>query len=213
VAAAYAFLAGYRCRAPGQAGMTIAEVARDLGYPLPPGRADAAVAAAGGAWMLRTRRRDSETAWLVVHGERARDQVWGAAARAGCLVTPAATIPLDEASPGARAMIARALQHGWDVAHIRRGHGEKVTAGNPDASEQVSQLWDASGRLVRDDDLEKIESFPRPRCGRPAGRPVPEPPGTVTCAFPGGPAAAPGKSSRARTGNRAADGRRGTRAL
>lgn len=36
VAAAYAFLAYYQCTAPGEAGMTTAEVARDLGYSCAP---------------------------------------------------------------------------------------------------------------------------------------------------------------------------------
>ena len=208
VEAAYAFLADYQCAAPGDMGMTVTEVAGDLGYPLPAGRADAAVATAGTTWMLRTSRGDNETSWYAVHGARARDQVTGAAAQTGCLVTPNSTVPLDEASPGARAMITLALQYGWDVAYIHQDQGERVTARNPDAGEQVSQLWDARGRLVRDDNLEKIDSVPRPRCTRAAGRP-PGPPGPVACAFPEGPAAVRQKGNRTgRTRNQAASGHR-----
>lgn len=83
VEAAYAFLTGCGCAAPEDAGMTIAEVARDLGYLLPPGRA-----AVGTTWTLRASRRDGQEHWYAVHGTRARDRTTAEATRDGYQVTP-----------------------------------------------------------------------------------------------------------------------------
>jgi hypothetical protein len=198
VEAACAFLAGYQCAAPGDAGMTIAEVARDLGYPLPAGRYVAAVAAAGTTWTLRTSRGDGQAHWYAVHGTRARDWTAAAAARDGYLVTPASTVPPGEAapaeaSPGARAMVTFALQHGWDVAYIRQDQAEQVTALNPETPDhQVSRAWDARGHLTRHGGLEKIRSRPRPHCAPALG-----PAAAGACEFPERPAAVPRKSGRA----------------
>ncbi len=105
-------------------------------------------------------------------------------------------------------MITLALQHGWDVAYIRRARGEQVTALNADIpGERVDQAWDAAGRLVGGDDLAKIGTRPRPRCA-----PTPGLLASAACEFPGGPAAAPRRGSRpARPGNRAAMPRRAPR--
>ena len=210
VEAAYAFLAEYQCTAPGDAGMTIAEVARDLGYPLPPARADAAVTAAGTTWTLQATRGDGQAHWYAVHGSRARDWTTAEATRGGYQVTPAVALPPAEAPPagasaGARAMVTLALQHGWDVAYIRRPGGEQVTALNADIpGEQVDQAWDATGRLVGGDDLEKIKARPRPHCAAAPGLPAP-----AAREFPEGPPAAPRRESRpARPGTRPASTRR-----
>jgi hypothetical protein len=197
VEAAYAFLADYQCAAPEDAGMTIAEVARDLGYPLPPARCGVAVAAAGATWTLRASRRDGKEHWYAVHGSRARGWTTAAAARDGYQVTPATAVPPAEASPGAREMIAIALQNGWDVAYIPRNQGEQVTALNPDTpGHQVSQVWDARGRLTRPGDLEKIRSRPRPRCAPWPGLPASESPDPVGCEFPDPPATSPPRPQR-----------------
>ena len=81
-------------------------------------------------------------------------------------------------------MITLALQHGWDVAYIRRPRGEQVTALNADIpGERVDQAWDATGRLVGGDDLVKIGTRPRPRCAAAPGLLAP-----AACEFPeGGP--------------------------
>jgi len=210
VEAAYVFLAGYRCTAPGDVGMTIAEVARDLGYPLPAARSDAAVTASGTTWTLQASRGDAEAHWYAVHGSHARDWTAAAATRGGYQVTPAVALPSAEASPpgaspGARAMVTLALQHGWDVAYIRTPRGEQVTALNADIpGERVDQAWDATGRLTGGDDLVKIGNRPRPRCTAAPGRPEP-----AAREFPDAPAAAPRRGSRpARPGTRRAMPRR-----
>jgi hypothetical protein len=210
VEAAYAFLADYQCTTPAAAGMTTAEVARDLGYPLPPARSDTAVTAAGTTWTLRASRGDGQEHWYAVHGSRARDWTAAEAARGGYLVTPATAVPPAEASPAeaslsASAMVTLALQHGWDVAYVRRHQGEQVTAHNPDTlDQQVSQTWDARERLTRPGDLEKIRSRPRPRCAPALGLPAPDSPGQVGCGYPERPAATPRKADRAATtGNQA----------
>ena len=205
VEAAYVFLAEYQCIAPEDAGMTIAEVARDLGYPLPPARSDSAVTAAGTTWTLQATRGDSQAHWYAVHGSHARDWTTAEATRGGYQVTPAVACPPTEAfpagaCPGARSMITLALQHGWDVAYIRRPWGEQVTALNADIpGERVDQAWDATGRLVGGDDLVKIGTRPRPRCATAPGLLA-----SAACEFPEGPAAAPRRSSRARPGTRRA---------
>lgn len=203
VTAACAFLAGYGCARPEDAGMTIAEVARDLGYPLPPGRAEAAVTAAAGAtWGLRTTRGDGEVAWYAVHGTRARDHVAAAAAQDGWQVT-SGEIPLSEASAGARDMIALALEHGWDVAYTCRAGGEQVTARNPNAGPGISQSWDARGRLAsRPAQVERITASPRPLY-MPAGPAAFGPSGPAARGLPEGTAGARqkgGRSARARNG-------------
>ena len=210
VEAAYVFLAEYQCTAPGDAGMTVAEVARDLGFPLPPARSAAAVSAAGTTWTLRGTRGDGQAHWYAVHGSRARDWTTAEAWRGGYQVTPAVALPPAEASPagaspGARAMVSLALRHGWDVAYIRWPGGEQVTALNADIpGERVDQTWDATGRLVGGDDLVKIEAGPRPRCATATGLPAP-----AAREFPEGPAAAPRRRSRpARPGTQPAITRR-----
>jgi hypothetical protein len=198
VEAAYVFLAEYGCTGPGDVGMTIDEVARDLGYPLPAGRSDAAVTAAGTTWTLQATRRDlGQAHWYAVHGSHARDWTTAEATRGGYQVTPAVALSPAEASPagaspGARAMVTLALQHGWDVAYIRGPRGEQVTALNADIpGERVDQAWDATGRLVGGDDLVKIGNRPRSRCAVAPGAP-----GPVACEFPQGLAAAPPRGSR-----------------
>jgi hypothetical protein len=213
VEAAYVFLAGYQCTAPGDAGMTVAEVARDLGFPLPAARSAAAVAAAGTTWTLSASRGDGQGHWYAVHGSHARDWTAAEATRDGYQVTPAVALPPAEAfppgaSPGARAMVNLALQHGWDVAYIRRPRGEQVTALNADIpGERVDQAWDARGRLVGGDDLVKIGSRPRPRCAAAFTMP-----GPAACDFPDEPVARPRSASRpGRPGNRTASTRRAPR--
>jgi hypothetical protein len=215
VEAAYAFLAAYQCTAPGDAGMTVTEVARDLGYPLPPARADAAVTAAGTTWTLRASRGNGKARWYALHGTRARDRIAADLASDGYQVTPATAIPPGEAAPaeastGARATVNLALRYGWDVVYIPHARGETVTALNTDTRDgQVSQAWDRRGHLVRGDDLDKIGSRPRPRCAAAPGLPGPGSPGPAALEFPAGPAATPRKGRRtAGPGNPAASARR-----
>ena len=214
VAECYAFLGRYGCAAPEDAGMTIAEVARDLGYPLTAAGAEAATAAARATFVLQVARGASETSWYAVHGTAARDRVAAAAARDGCLVTPSTEIPLGPASAGARDMVTLALHHGWDAVYIRRDEGEQVAAVNPDTGAQVSQSWDSRERLAsRPAKLESIEASPRLFC-MPAGPAGPQgSPGPVACGFPADSVAAPRRDGRAaRPASRAArpGGRRAT---
>jgi hypothetical protein len=213
VAGCYAFLGRYGCYAPEEAGMTIAGVARDLGYPpLTPGGAAAAADAARAVFVLRAGRADGDTAWYAVHGTARRDRLARTAPRDGWQVTAAGEIPVGDAPDGAAAMAALALGCGWDLACTSEKGETEMMAVNWDTGERVSQVWDARGRLVRPGDLEKITASPRPLCMRPGGAPAAELLDPVACGFPGKPAAAQRRGGRpGRSGSRAAGSRRAGR--
>lgn len=213
VTACYAFLGRHGCASPEETGMTVAEVARDLGYPLPEARAGAAAAAAAATWAYRVELPGGEASWGAVHGTRAREHAVKTAREEGVPATEASADPPAEASADAKSMIVLALDHGWNAVHVRDARGEMVAAHNPDTGAVISQRWNARGQLDSyPAQVEQITAAPRHLC-------MPGPPGSRTVpGAPGLPAGSPGKTAaaqktgvpgpRRRTGRKSIRGRR-----
>ncbi len=177
VAGSYAFLSRYECTAPEQAGMTIADVARDLGYPLPADRADAAVAAARTIWHVASVDPASgRHAWHALHGAAMRDSTVSSLEGAGWEVTGTGEgVPrLPGTARAARALLDHAVRHGLDVEYMASGPGqrppraERFIAHNPDTGTKVDYLWSGGrpSRQVLAKKRQEIAASPRPRCIR-----------------------------------------------
>jgi len=182
VARSYAFLGRYECTAPEQAGMTIADVARDLGYPLPADRADAAVAAARTIWHVTSVDPASgRHAWHALHGATMRDSTVSSLEGAGWEVTGKGEgVPrLPGTATVARGLLDHAVRHGLDVEYMASGPGqrppltERFIAHNPDTGNRVDYLGSGGrpSRQVLAKKRQEIAASPRPRC-------IPAPPAT-----------------------------------
>ena len=174
------FLAQYRCESPEDAGMTMAEAARDLALPWldDPG---AALGDDHALYHFRAAHPGTGAhVWHAIHGSRRRDFMVATARAEGWEIAHGQEPDLTAASEGASDFHAYALSFGWDVAYqpfcragrLRADLADKVTAFNPDTGDMFDQKW-AAGKIDTHEteplarSRERIRTSPRTRHMRP----------------------------------------------